>query len=280
MKKCIIVPVDFTDIAFDAYCYANELAYSVDASLHLLHVSSGSFETNQPLEIKAGMTHEEMLLEKLKGFARWHPNDQQKPLHPVDTTYQVAIGNIVHQILKVADEKDAFLIVAGTRDKHTLKDKWLGTVSSGVSIRADRPVLLIPYQTSFEKVQNLVVACDYHADNYQVIKKLSTFSYLTRSTLHVVHVKSGEEIEFEYLKEEILDMLRTYADPTLEIKTATLENTDVVTGLYDYASQYNGAMIIMISQKRNFLERLIHRSMSQKAAINAKMPTMVLHVES
>lgn len=280
MKKCIIVPVDFTDIAFDAYCYANELAYSIDACLHLLHVTSGSFEVNQPPNIKAGMTHEEVLLDKLKGFARWHPNDQNKPLHPVNTTYQVAIGNIVNQILKVADEKDAFLIVAGTRDKHSLKDKWLGTVSSGVSIRAHRPVLLIPHQTQYTTVRNLVVACDYHADNFQVIKKLSSFSYLTRSTLHVVHVKSGDEVEFEYLKDEILDMLKTYADPALEIKTASLENTDVVTGLYDYASQFDGAMIIMISQKRNFLERLIHRSMSKKAAINAKMPTMILHVES
>ena len=280
MKKCIIVPVDFTDISYNAFCYANELAYSIDACLHLLHVSSGSFDVNQPLDIKAGMTHEESLLEKLKGFARWYPNDQCEPLHPVDTTYQVSMGQIVNQILKVADEKEAFLIVAGTRDKHTLKDKWLGTVSSGVSIRADRPVLLIPHQTPFETVQNLVVASDYHADNFQVIKKLSRFSYLTRSTLHVVHVKSGDDVEFEYLKDEILDMLKTYTDPTLEIKTATLKNTDVVTGLYDYASQYAGAMIIMISQKRNFLERLIHRSMSKKAAINAKMPTMVLHVES
>ncbi len=280
MKKCIIVPVDFTDIAFDAYAYANELAYSMDARVHLLHVSSGSFEVNQPLDIKAGMTHEEALLEKLKGFARWHPNDQDKPLHPVETTYQVAIGSIVNQILKVAEEMDAFLIIVGTRDKHTLKDKWLGTVSSGVSARAERPVLLIPHQTSFAPIQNLVVACDYHADNYQVIKKLSAFSYLTKSTLHIVHVKSGEEIEFEYLKDEILDMLKTYTDPRLEIKTATLENTDVVTGLYDYAEQYEGAMIIMISQKRNFLERLIHRSMSKKAAINAKIPTMVLHVEA
>ena len=74
-------------------------------------------------------------------------------------------------------------------------------------------------------------------------------------------------------------MMKTYGEPTMEIQTATIQDSDVVSGIYDYAATKQAALIVMISQKRNFLERIIHRSMSRKAAINAKLPTMVLHVE-
>ncbi len=64
----------------------------------------------------------------------------------VETTY----AGTTHDILAVADQHDAALIVLGARGLSTFKSMVLGSVSHGVAQHAHRPVLIVPPPTRSE----------------------------------------------------------------------------------------------------------------------------------
>jgi len=56
----------------------------------------------------------------------------------------IRLGNPVEEILKVVEEEDCDVIVLGTHGKGFFKQTLLGSVSSSVLIRTQKPVFVIP----------------------------------------------------------------------------------------------------------------------------------------
>jgi len=56
----------------------------------------------------------------------------------------IRLGNPVEEILKVVEEEGCDVIVLGTHGKGLFKQTLLGSVSSSVLIRTQKPVFVIP----------------------------------------------------------------------------------------------------------------------------------------
>ncbi len=278
MKPSILVPVDFTDNAFNAYLYANNLAYYLECNLHLVHVVSGSFDLREGLEIRAGEGRLDVVESKLESFSRWHPNAVEKKFFPVETTVEVLQGNKVNEIVRRADRESFRFIVCGTRDKHTLKDKWLGTVSSGVANQANVPVILVPGHANFANLDTIVVGCDEHTNDDYVLAQIAVLSDWFESNVHFVHVQQNPDDNFQLVERDILDALVTLQKRPLKVEMATIEGADVVDALFSYSSEKMADLLVMISEKRNFLEQLLFSSMTRKAAFDTHVPTMIMHL--
>jgi len=278
MKPSILVPVDFTDNAFNAYLYANNLAYFLDCTLHLVHVTSGSFDLKEGLDIRAGEGHLDVIESRLKAFSRWHPNQIEEKFYPVETTVEALEGNAVKEILKIAKPDRFRFVVCGTRDKHTLKDKWLGTVSSDIAIQAEVPVILVPNQAIFTNLDTIVVGCDYRSNDDFVLAQIAILSDWFESNVHFVHVQQTPDEKFVVIERDILETLVAFQKRPLKVEMATIQGIDIVNSLFNYASNKKADLLIMISEKRSFLQHLLYTSMSRKAALETHVPTMIMHV--
>ena len=175
MKPQILVPVDFTDNAFNAYLYANNLAYYLDCSLHLVHAVMPPMPVEGlPIPVD-NRTHDEFL-SQLKSFSHWHPNEQENRFHPVETTEEVLEGPAAAAIVKSSDPTMHRFVVCGTRRKHSKTDKWLGTVSSEIALSARVPVILVPSTARFSHFDQLVVACDEPATDDYILAQIAILS--------------------------------------------------------------------------------------------------------
>ncbi|NND31528.1 MAG: universal stress protein [Saprospiraceae bacterium] len=276
MKAQILVPVDFTENAFNAYLYANNLAYFLDCTLHLVHVVLPPVPVEGiplPLEEQAS----EKVLTQLKSFSHWHPNEHEDRFHPVETTYEVLHGSAAAMIVKKSDPTLHRFIVCGTRRKHSVADKWLGTVSSEIASSAKVPVLLVPSTARFTNLDNIVVACDEHANDDYILAQIAILSDWFESKVHFVHVKSDTNDKFEFVERDILDTLLAYQKKVLNVQVANIEGLDVVESVYGYAKEHKAELLIYISERRNFLQQIIFRSLSRQAALNARIPTLIMH---
>ncbi|MBK8501868.1 MAG: universal stress protein [Saprospiraceae bacterium] len=277
MKPSILVPVDFTDNAFNAYLYANNLAYYLDCTLHLIYVLPISSDSESSKRSDLARGEKEVLQSKLRSFSRWHPNEIIEKFFPVETSVEVALGDTAEQVIKCANKGLFRFIVCGTRERHSSREKWLGTVSSNIAMQAGIPVILVPNHAAFTNLDTIVVGCDEHANDDFVLAQIAILSDWFESQVHFVHVQQGSQ-DFEVIERDILEALVALQKKTLKVEMATIEGVDVVSALFHYASEKKADLLIMISEKRSFLKDLLFQSMTRKTAQPTSVPTMIIHV--
>ena len=180
-------------------------------------------------------------------------------------------------MIKCANKGLFRFIVCGTRDKHTPREKWLGTVSSGIAAQAGIPVILVPNHAAFTNLDTIVVGCDEHANDDFVLAQIAILSDWFESHVHFVHVQQGSE-DFEVIERDILEALVAFQKKTLKVEMATVEGIDVVNALFNYTAEKKADLLIMISEKRSFLKDLLFQSMTRKAAQSTTVPTMIIHI--
>ncbi len=131
----ILCPVDFSTSSVKALEYALSLAQEGDAALTLLHVVESLFEGEGSSEFRSKMVTK--AVEKMKAAV---PVDATNWCHPEEI---VLTGRPYQQILDVAREREADLIVMGIHGRSTVDMMLFGSTTNHVIRQAPCPVLTI-----------------------------------------------------------------------------------------------------------------------------------------
>ena len=276
MKPKILVPVDFTDVSLNAYRYANQLAFRMGYDLILVHVFSGSLNLNEPLIVKAGQSRIDVLKDRLKLYTRWYPNQSEK-LKNVKTEFEVLQGDTVDQLLKHAEEHGVKMIVAGTRDKHTKLDKWLGSVSFDLCRKASVPVIFIPKDQVLSNIQRVVIASDYHSNDSSVLEQYMAFNKAFHAMTHFVHIDKTEDVVEEDQQAQIAEILEAYAPPDQPYQMVNLVGENIISELFNYANKIEADLVVFVPERRPRIQALLHQSITEEALMDNRIPIMLFH---
>jgi nucleotide-binding universal stress UspA family protein len=136
--RTILFPTDFSESASAAFPLAAVLARDHAARLVVLHVATPPpFVT--PTELERALADHEGYRRQLEAELHRHP----PPGPPTSITYRLADGDPAAEILRVAREEGADLIVLGTHGRVGLVRFLLGSVAEAVLRRAACPVLTV-----------------------------------------------------------------------------------------------------------------------------------------
>jgi nucleotide-binding universal stress UspA family protein len=157
--KRILVPIDFSTATPRLLEAAGQLAKSLDAEIHLIHVTELApvIPTNAVGYGMAGMPELMPMSvlpltdpiqavnlpnesEKTK-LATWKRELERQGLK---VTSLENTGDVVEEILRAADETKAELIVMGRHGHGAMYNLLVGSVTEGVLKRSRQPVLLVP----------------------------------------------------------------------------------------------------------------------------------------
>ena len=112
MKK-ILVPIDFSDFAQDAYEFACEIAYNTDGEVKLLHVveypSVSSFNTAGEVSIDQ-MKDPYMITVVKKAKSELEKSTFNKKFSTIKITYEVRVGNPYENIANVIEQSTSDLV--------------------------------------------------------------------------------------------------------------------------------------------------------------------------
>lgn len=160
--KTILVPIDFSSAMAGVVAQARELARAFDAELHLVHVRDlvslpaypapavgfpgmGVAEmgvTGGVTMAVPGLLPEEVPNEK--GPDRVAALAEELRHQGLRASVHERAGAVVEEILKLADELSADLIVLGSHGHGSVYNLLVGSVSEGVIKAGRHPVLLVP----------------------------------------------------------------------------------------------------------------------------------------
>ncbi len=152
-KKCVLVPIDFSEESFQAIAVAKEFVDEV-AHLHLIHVTQPWSE--HEIGGTWGQETEEERLQSIKKAIQ----DRLKDADDQDAQIAVRIGSPPVEITSYAGEAGAELIVMPSHGRTGLKHFALGSVAERVLRKADCPVLVLRKEGEQKQESKKIIAYD------------------------------------------------------------------------------------------------------------------------
>ncbi|MBD0282671.1 MAG: universal stress protein [Thermoleophilaceae bacterium] len=148
MSRSIVCGVDGSDASLAAAAVAARLCQRVGSALLLAHADERGTKfayaneaglSRRPRRIDAEMTR---LFERI-----------QRRFSRVEITGRIVDGDPADELVKLAAEEDAILLVVGSRGRGAVKAALLGSVSSAVVRACDCPVVIVPPDARLEQDQ-------------------------------------------------------------------------------------------------------------------------------
>jgi nucleotide-binding universal stress UspA family protein len=159
--KCILVPIDFSDVTASVIDLARELAKALGAEIHLLHVKeltaaatpgtlgyglAGMPELAPMSGVPApGFEPMPETIPEDEGqtskLAKWQEEIAQDG---IKVSLHRPTGTVAEEILNQADALNADMIVMGRHGHGAMYNLLVGSTTKGVLKHSTRPMLLVP----------------------------------------------------------------------------------------------------------------------------------------
>lgn len=277
--KHLLVPTNLLDYAQNAAEYAIQFAATFEARITLMH--SFHIPVVDPMVPSEYLTEMAETAEKRARKSMEEEIARLKSLYPdldVDIDYHTCMGFAADEIVNLSKKMGVSAILMGTRHKDTLQRILVGSVMGNVLENAAMPVIVIPNEVAYKPITNIMFASEYNdSEDVQSIRKAINFVERLNATLYSVHVDTDEPDENEISR---LDGIRELFHKEIDTGKLHFENIydeDVVSALLNFSEHNEIDMMMMVTHKRSFFERLFDRSLSKTMAFRSDIPMIIFH---
>ncbi len=274
--KRILCPVDFSDTATNAVEYAANFSKLSNAELILFHI------INEPsLESISNITgggeksksDELEILERLEIYCQTIKSSFSIQCLP---KIEVYTSNMEGALKKEIESENYDMVVMGTEGTTDIGQLFLGTHTNHIIGSISLPILVIPTGCSFKEIKSIVYASDYKIEDIPALSSVMTITQVFDPNLTVLHVNKKRSKK----DEEILLLLQdVYQDKLKNDKIAfdQIQGENIAMALDSYVTNHDADILVLVTHKYSWLERLFHESVSKKMSLVADYPILIQH---
>lgn len=283
----IVVPVDLSENAAEALCYALNLAKVISCDIEVVYVMDSIFEGEKPSSSGFLSGYKKTMQQEVDGFIQktlesegisYSP--EERAIHGPITGEAPAIHSTVlygfPDATLIEYSQHADFIVMGTTGRGTIGKKLFGSISLEVSKNAHAPVLLTPPGAKFKGLQNILYSSNFESLEISRIQQAVAFANQFNAQLHFVHVGKPGDTGVE-LEKKLFEIHFKYAKGNSPFLFTNLVGEDVVEQLYEYSMNHKIDLMVFVTHHRNFWEAIVHHSITRDVLFDAFIPVMVLH---
>ena len=256
----VIVPLDFSDASINAAEYAVQLLNGHDnINMILYHAYDKDWESE---------ASEEKLAKLKTGF------EKKGNLNITITTEK---DEFIHGIEKLIRHKRADLVIMGNSGHSPLAQVFMSSNTLKLSETKACPVLIIPANTTFNEVKNVMLASDFkNARTTTPSGPIKNFLHTIKANLNIVNVNSEHYValteEFEKEKEDLESMFAEFNPEFYFVRMY-----DVNDALNQFTTDKNIDLIITIQRQHSLLFRRFRSSHIKNLTNNSSVPVLVVH---
>lgn len=268
----IITATDFTDIANNAVYYACDMAAAHQYKLIVLHSYNIPLAVNEiPMPASAIEETKDIAEEQLTELV-----DKLFEKYPeLGIEKQLTFGDITDNLLEAVTANHAQAVIVGNSNSDE-GSIWLGGNLLNTLRHLPCPVIAIPADYKYRKVEKIAFACDFHHISETLpANDLVTLVQQSGAQLHVLnvdhensHFDTNTSYEFSKLDEMIHVLKPEYHH---------IDNEGIEEGIDNFISGNNADWLVLVPHKRNFFESLFHKSQTKTLVKHATIPIVALH---
>jgi nucleotide-binding universal stress UspA family protein len=183
----------------------------------------------------------------------------------------VHVGHTFHTISNEISERNADLIVMGSKGSSGVEEVLIGSNTEKVVRHSKAPVITVKRPVEVNSVKNIVFATDLTGDHPHVVKELVKLQNMLGATVHLVKVNTPSgfqsDRDIRRLMNEFVEKsgIRDY---TLNIYNDTVEED----GIIYFADDIGADMIALGTHGRTGLMHLLSGSVAEDVVNHAKRP--------
>jgi nucleotide-binding universal stress UspA family protein len=272
--KCILVPTDFSSAAVHAGHYALKLAARHSSRVILFH-AVGIPIMNSAEEVEFITAGE---IEKIEHEQLVQLRHLYKKSHPtVEIETHSHTGFAVEEIADFAGKSKADLIVMGTRGATGLKEIMVGSNTANLIGHTEIPVLAVPEQSDYRMLKKIVFATNMLKDDIKSLARIISMFGSEEPEIVLLHIEDGHRRDPEAA---LLNWFREEVQPHTDyphLKAETIGETNIVKTLHEYLLKNEVDVLVTATRKRNFIERIFDRSITQRLVFHTSVPLLALH---
>ncbi|RAJ75440.1 nucleotide-binding universal stress UspA family protein [Chitinophaga dinghuensis] len=275
--KTMLVPTDFSDIAFNAATYAVDMARAMGVERVVLYHAYELIVPIPDVPTAVPMVNaDDLRVSSMEGL-----NKMTKELQPLAGDKVTLLARADNTLLAatindVCKEEEADLIIMGITGGSKLEEILVGSNTIDVVKHTTTPVLVVPAVARFKPIEKIVFACDMrHVVDSTPVELLKKLLNTFKAELHVINIDHESkhftpDTPFETL---MLDTLLEGYNPVYHF----LDNTNIVSGIVDFAEANHADLILTIPKKHGLFESIFKRSSTSKLAFKTHVPLLTIH---
>jgi nucleotide-binding universal stress UspA family protein len=263
MKKKLIVPYDFTEVADNAIHHALVTAKVVNAEVHTLHVVGKQDEIKDAKEKMSTATDE----------AR-----KTSSAPDIEIVNHVRVGNIFDDIADFAVEIGAELIFMGTHGatgwQHITGSHALKVVTSSPA-----PFVIVQKADINESgYDDIVVPLDLHKETKQKLTLVANIAQYFDSRVHVVIPDESDEFLKHTVKANIVFANKFFNERGIDVTTTLAPSSGFDKEVVKHALKVNADLIAIMNLQKNQLLSMFGGNHEQYMITNeAEIPVLIVN---
>ena len=275
MERVIIYPTDFSACAENALPFAIGMAQAMNCKLVAVHaIDIGGISASE--ESPARVLDDIKLLERKAEQQLRIIKDRARKSQIECKSEVIKGGRKVSFFSEYLEEADPLMVVMGTIGSGGLENMVMGSLTYKLIKNTTFPFLAVPEKATFNGLQKIIFASDYHVKDEDSIRFLVEIAQHFKAAIEVVHLfegavpDKGEQMLFNDFKKYISKRI---SYPKTDFKLLHCQNVDERLDLF--LNESKGDLLALVTRKRNFIDHLFHVGITKKMIYHTHIPLLV-----
>jgi len=273
MKK-ILLPTDFSVNSWAALVYAVKLFDKIECEFYLLHTITMNASSITNFSTDKLNSAKEKAIINLNDLKKEAENSSTTPLHHFEII--LSYYYLDDAINYSAEKHQIDFTIIGTKGATNMKELFIGSNTSRVIQNTKYcPTIVVPENYSFDKLNQITILTDLnHPMNKELLSSVNQLASGRNSKISLLHISNKEELN--YTESQELNSLKgnlTSYDTYFHLFTNSSNKQNIVN---DFIKDTNTDLLVLLNYKKDFLEKIIQKSLITIISQSPKIPMLVL----
>jgi nucleotide-binding universal stress UspA family protein len=263
--KEIVVAVDLSEISLNALEHAVSLAQKANTGIYMVFSKDNDSKKIPDPEKK---------LDELIG--------KYKPLLKDGMIgYQIVKGKIAKQITKIANEKDTYLIMSGSRGATDFEEFLIGSTANKIIAAASQPVITIKLSATINReLSRIILPINSISETRQKIPLTAEIAKLFKAEVYVLGLYSSTSTIIKNNVNNYVNQAAKFLDNHLVKNHVEYMNAPNLTDAsIEFAKKVDANLISIMTKQETNTSNLWFGGYPQQMVNHSPVPVLSCHVK-
>ncbi|PKP52360.1 MAG: hypothetical protein CVT92_09370 [Bacteroidetes bacterium HGW-Bacteroidetes-1] len=275
MNKVILSGIDFSDCSLNALEHAISIANNAIADVVMIWVNRPE-NGKEIYKINAENIVQEAIGRFIKLVDKYQPLLQSGRL-----SYQIRSGKVYQEIVKAADELDAFLIVVGTHGSSGFEEFWIGSNANKIVTASARPIITIRGGVDINRsIKTIVMPIDSTIESRQKVPMTALIAKYFEAEIHVLCLFTSPVEEIRTMVQEYVRQVDFYLiENQVNHVIKEIEAENITDATIEYAVGVGANLISIMDEQETTTSNLWLGPYAQQMVNHSPIPVMSIHAK-